>query len=805
MSDVNPPNTSIIDPLAPHLDSLTQQLNYGLNDSIAKLLSNFFSTDGAKFSAKSLVGLLLVFSINDIRKILTDSINSIRNLLSQTLTLENIKQIFVIITQTIRSVINRILRFKIINRNSKTEENDKSHQIQQEQNIITNNNLEVKCQLRPEIISLIIKDLMEGRRQGHFQTCKELEYVLLKPGEAHSHRKLRNVMVKFDQYDLFFKSMIKLDNGNFTTGLSMIIDNNIVGIEQYFAEIYRMRLRLIGAYLLLFSYMDGGYRHTEPIYFNIKENKIEAIGLCSWFSSPHLIENITELYITYQILYLTHFCDKSGKRFTLHIGEKYNSMVVVNHVEIHNRSFYCKQDSNFFRELDLQLTDLPFLKKHIYENSSVKVPVNESLLDVCCAIAPELSFLKGHTQNLLIFKNSNEPLQSDIKYSEREDSTMEVQLSSEILNKDELYQTFCQDMEQLSESISEMKRTEVSIYDLRYSITVEESEQDNPKFQEWKMRRDAIMDRFSQDCDDGETEKKTESKGLDDEHRFYLKQLGAPPAIKCIQKTEKKELKETFVNKISKSIDTLYLSKHNHHNLVSLMSNYNRKDGLFQELELPKKLGILLWGPPGSGKSTTIRVIATYLGKDLYYVDLSNVQSNRDLKEIFDHIRNRANGGIVVFEDIDSMTSIVKPRELVNASATNYSCASDTDTYAEDKLSDLVGQTDASLTLSYLLNLLDGTLSASNTVYVMTTNHPENLDRALIRSGRIDINLKLDYADHYQIATIFQKIFKRELSEELLASIPEHKWTPADLISHFIQYTYLSHADEEIVAGLNSK
>lgn len=84
----------------------------------------------------------------------------------------------------------------------------------------------------------------------------------------------------------------------------------------------------------------------------------------------------------------------------------------------------------------------------------------------------------------------------------------------------------------------------------------------------------------------------------------------------------------------------------------------------------------------------------------------------------------------------------------------------------------------------------------------MTTNHPENLDPALIRSGRIDINLKLDYADHYQIATIFQKIFKRDLSPECLRQIQEYKWTPADLIAHFMKYTYLDYKDSEIVSML---
>ena len=51
------------------------------------------------------------------------------------------------------------------------------------------------------------------------------------------------------------------------------------------------------------------------------------------------------------------------------------------------------------------------------------------------------------------------------------------------------------------------------------------------------------------------------------------------------------------------------------------------------------------------------------------------------------------------------------------------------------------------LDLAGLLNVLDGVVDCPNRILIMTTNHPEKLDAALIRPGRIDKILKLDYIE----------------------------------------------------------
>ena len=184
---------------------------------------------------------------------------------------------------------------------------------------------------------------------------------------------------------------------------------------------------------------------------------------------------------------------------------------------------------------------------------------------------------------------------------------------------------------------------------------------------------------------------------------------------------------------------------------------------------------------------TTIKVIACELGLDIYYVNLANVKKNSELKMIFDHIYNNCkNGGMIVFEDIDAMTSIVKKRDELTEEKS-------------ETISNLMDNTDDDLNLSYFLNLLDGTLTPANSVIIMTTNHKDHLDPALIRRGRMDVHITMDKADHYQIKQIYRNFRKKEIDSDILSKIPEMTYTPADIIFHLFSYNYVEISDAELL------
>ena len=229
------------------------------------------------------------------------------------------------------------------------------------------------------------------------------------------------------------------------------------------------------------------------------------------------------------------------------------------------------------------------------------------------------------------------------------------------------------------------------------------------------------------------------------------------------------------INSTYKEFSTLYLKEHDDHKLSSTLNNFKHKKCIYKELGLPYKFGVMLYGPPGSGKSSTILAIASYLQKDIYYVDLTNIKTNNDLKTIFNKVNNDvANGGIIVMEDIDVMTNIVHDRALNNYENTD-------------------------LTLECFLNLLQGSLTKDGSIFIATTNNIDILDPAFIRDGRFDVKLNLSECDHYQMNKIYKKFFSKTIPDKLIKRLPEGTITPATFISKLTPFILSDVNDQDMI------
>jgi SpoVK/Ycf46/Vps4 family AAA+-type ATPase len=261
-----------------------------------------------------------------------------------------------------------------------------------------------------------------------------------------------------------------------------------------------------------------------------------------------------------------------------------------------------------------------------------------------------------------------------------------------------------------------------------------------------------------------------------------------PVPVKEIDVTEQHyKIVSEYVSDIEKDISTLYLPQNDLRKLLYVMDNFKNGKEMLKELGLPYKMGLLLHGEAGTGKSTTIRVAACFLGKNIYYINLRDVRTNRELKDLFDYVNKEcAGGGIMVFEDIDVMTSVVHPRKI-------------NDNTTDMGMHDLLNSAEGDLTLSYLLNLLDGTLCTDDTLFIMTTSQIKNLDPDLIRKGRIDIEIKLERCDHFQIQSIYQRILKKELPPKVMRQIKEYAHKPVDVIYEVLQYVYNPDEDDIVI------
>jgi len=127
------------------------------------------------------------------------------------------------------------------------------------------------------------------------------------------------------------------------------------------------------------------------------------------------------------------------------------------------------------------------------------------------------------------------------------------------------------------------------------------------------------------------------------------------------------------------------------------------------ERGIPWRLGILLWGPPGTGKSSVAHVLATQLNLCLHHLPLASLEDDTELQ-----------------------TLMVKMQD--NGDAPPLLLIEDADTYAGATSRDVI----KGVTLAGLLRVLDGNQTPPGLIVIITTNHPESLDEAFLRPGRLD-------------------------------------------------------------------
>lgn len=143
---------------------------------------------------------------------------------------------------------------------------------------------------------------------------------------------------------------------------------------------------------------------------------------------------------------------------------------------------------------------------------------------------------------------------------------------------------------------------------------------------------------------------------------------------------------------------------------------------------LPLRRSYLFHGPPGTGKTSTIRVLAGKFGLTCCFLQFtSSGFSNQILSDSFKQIPSNA---LLVIEDVDSL-------------------------FYEEREATMKGQ----ITFSGLLNALDGLMSADGLITVLTTNHVKKLDSALVRGGRIDRSFLFDTPGKDEVKRYFKSFY----------------------------------------------
>ena len=188
---------------------------------------------------------------------------------------------------------------------------------------------------------------------------------------------------------------------------------------------------------------------------------------------------------------------------------------------------------------------------------------------------------------------------------------------------------------------------------------------------------------------------------------------------------------------------------------------------------IPYRRGYLFHGPPGTGKSSLAWAIAGVFGLDIYCISLVDpTLTEEDLGMMFTGLPRRC---VVLLEDIDSagLSKRQEEEEKVEKLKPENEAAAQIGAEVTRALRSVqkdgkTNRENPGISLSGLLNAIDGVASHEGRVLIMTTNLPSSLDEALIRPGRVDMKVQFTNATRSQITELFTRMY----SADTPASLP---------------------------------
>jgi proteasome-associated ATPase len=204
---------------------------------------------------------------------------------------------------------------------------------------------------------------------------------------------------------------------------------------------------------------------------------------------------------------------------------------------------------------------------------------------------------------------------------------------------------------------------------------------------------------------------------------------------------------------------------------------------LYKEHKLAAPKGILLYGPPGCGKTLIAKAVASSLAKKVaqrmgneegrsYFLNIKGPEllnkyvgeTERHIRLVFQRAREKASQGTPVIVFFDEMDSLFRTRGSGVSS---------------DVENTIVPQ---------LLSEIDGVESLENVIVIGASNREDMIDPAILRPGRLDVKIKIERPDAESARDILTKYLTEDLplhADDLF----EHGGSPADTVAAMIQRT----------------
>ena len=187
-----------------------------------------------------------------------------------------------------------------------------------------------------------------------------------------------------------------------------------------------------------------------------------------------------------------------------------------------------------------------------------------------------------------------------------------------------------------------------------------------------------------------------------------------------------------------RSIDTVFIK--NKDDIIKDIDEFLSSEEDYQTFGHPYKRNYLFFGPPGNGKTSLISAIASQYNLDIYLMSFSVNITDEIFKKL---ISSLPINGLLVIEDIDGLFDEKEKKQV---------------------------------SISTVLNIMDGLAKKNRLMTIMTTNHYDRLSEAFKRAGRVDMSVEFDIAsiDSFnQIIKFFCKYKNVDISQEYIGVVEE--------------------------------
>ncbi|MEO7124537.1 MAG: proteasome ATPase [Nakamurella sp.] len=218
---------------------------------------------------------------------------------------------------------------------------------------------------------------------------------------------------------------------------------------------------------------------------------------------------------------------------------------------------------------------------------------------------------------------------------------------------------------------------------------------------------------------------------------------------------------------------------------------------LFAEYKLRPPKGVLLYGPPGCGKTLIAKAVANSLAKQVakargeervtsYFLNIKGPEllnkyvgeTERTIRLIFQRAREKASDGTPVIVFFDEMDSVFRTR--------GSGVSSDVETT-------IVPQ---------LLSEIDGVEGLENVIVIGASNREDMIDPAILRPGRLDVKIKIERPDAEAARDIFAKYLTADLPinpDDLAEFGGDRSATVAAMIQHTVERMYVENDDNRFL------